>query len=478
MRGGVRVFGALLLTACAGPGVAPGTNGDPSGAAGPPGPDAALGAAQALAAQARTLVGLALDEGESMALLRALCSVAPGRLSGSESAARAVDWGLETMRRIGLTAVRAEPVLVPHWERGAAESCARLAPDGSIAEPLDILALGGSIATPAGGIEAEVIRVRSFDELRARAAEARGRIVFFDAPMPRALASTFAAYGQAVPQRTSGASEAARAGGVFALVRSMTTARDDHPHTGSVVYATDAPRVPTAAISTLDADALAARLAAGEAVRLRIALHCRSLPDAESANVVGEIRGSDLAEQIVTIGGHLDSWDVGEGAHDDGAGCVHALEAARLILGAGLQPRRTIRVVLFMNEENGLRGAVAYAEAHAGEVHFAAIESDRGGFAPLGFTTTARGRELERFRPAADALDPYGMGAMLPGGGGADIGPLAAHGAVLFGLATIAHRYFDYHHSALDRVENVNERELALGAAAVAQLAAALAGCR
>lgn len=428
-----------------------------------------------LDARAAKLVELALESGSAHELLRSLCETAPARLSGSANAARAVDWGVEAMRAVGLSNVRTEPVLVPHWERGEPEACELLDDSGAVVGRYRVLALGGSIATPPGGIEAEVVRVRGFDELEERSADLAGRIVFFDAPMPRALANTFAAYGQAVPQRTRGAAEAGRYGGVLALVRSMTTAVDGYPHTGSMIYGDDVERVPAAAISTLDAEDLAARLEDGP-VRLRVRMSCRNLPDAPGANVVGEIPGTDLADEIVTIGGHLDSWDVGQGAHDDGSGCIHALEAARLILAAGLQPRRTIRVVFFANEENGLRGALAHAELHAGESHHAAIESDRGGFAPLGFTTTARGDAMEALRPITAALAPFHMGALLPGGGGADIGPLAAHGAELFGLVTIAQRYFDFHHSEQDRVENVDPRELALGAAAVAHLAAALAG--
>jgi carboxypeptidase Q len=453
-----------------------------SGCVGPVDEDAGL-AASAVAApfgpdlgeRAARLVELALDEGRAHELLRSLCETAPARLSGSANAARAVDWGLAAMREVGLSNVRTEPVLVPHWERGAPESCEILGEDGVVVGSYRILALGGSIATPPGGIEAEVVRMRGFEELTERSEDLSGRIVFFDAPMPRALANTFAAYGQAVPQRTRGAAEAGRFGGVLALVRSMTTAIDGFPHTGSLAYGDGVERVPGAAISTLDAEDLAQRLENGP-VRLRVRMSCRNLPDAEGANVVGEIPGTDLADEIVTVGGHLDSWDVGQGAHDDGSGCIHALEAARLILAAGLRPRRTIRVVFFANEENGLRGALAHAELHASERHHAAIESDRGGFAPLGFTTTARGAGMDALRPVAEALAPFHMGALLPGGGGADIGPLREHGAELFGLVTIAQRYFDYHHSAQDRVENVDPRELALGAAAVAHLAAALAG--
>ncbi len=425
--------------------------------------------------RAKRLVNLALEEGESYAMLRELTTVAPGRLSGSANAARAVEWSLSKMREIGLENVRAETVMVPHWVRGEVERAELITSEGS--ESLNILALGGSIATPAGGIEAEVMMVRSFPELQARAEEAKGKIVLFNRRMPRTLLNTFRAYGQAVPQRGGGASQAAKVGGVFALVRSMTTRLDDSPHTGAMNYQDGVPKIPTAAISTNGADKIAALLDAGVVVRIRIELSCETLPDVESANAVGELRGSEKPDEVVVIGGHLDSWDVGTGAHDDGAGCIHCLEAVRLLTVTGMRPRRTIRVVLFMNEENGLRGGRGYLKRHLADMpkHFAAIETDTGGFEPRGFTSSARGEEFEVYRSIVDQLDPFGMGAYLPGGGGADIGPMRAHGVTLFSMMTVSHRYFDYHHSANDTIEAVNERELALGCGALAYVTWAIA---
>ncbi len=436
--------------------------------------DGAVVAGDADSARAKRIVEAALD-GRAHAMLRELTTVAPARLSGSANAARAVEWGLATMRAIGLDNVRAEPVMVPHWTRGEPESCERLGDDGKSAEEYRILALGGSEPTPEDGIAAEVMMVRSFEELQQRAAEARGRIVFFNRPMPRILANTFRAYGQAVPQRANGAIEAAKAGGVFALVRSMTTRIDEHPHTGMMMYDAAVPHVPSAAICTLDADALAARLERGEHVSLRIRMHCATGPDVPSANVVGEIVGRERPDELIVVGGHLDSWDVGQGAQDDGAGICHTLEAARLLRQLGERPRRTIRFVLFMNEENGLRGGNGYRDAHAGEHHVAAIESDAGGDMALGFGTSAKGARFEFLRKALAALEPYGMGALTAGGGGADIGPLAASGCEMFGLSVISARYFDYHHSVLDTADSVNERALAFGAGAIAYLAGLLA---
>jgi hypothetical protein len=433
----------------------------------PPGTNGA--ADHRLAEHARVLFRAALEDGRARSTLAALVAEAPHRLSGSEGAARAVAWAERELRSYGLDAVRLEPVQVPRWVRGEAQ--ARIAGG----EPLAVLALGGSVATPAEGLEAEVVMVRTHEELVALGDAARGKIVFFNRPMPRALVNTFQAYGEAVPQRTSGAIAAGRAGAVAALVRSVTTALHDHPHTGAMHYADDVPRVPAAALSTLAAERLAARVRAGP-VRVWLRLACETLPDVESANVVAELRGTESPDEIVLIGAHLDAWDVGQGAHDDGAGCAHVLEAMRLLRACGIRPRRTIRAVLFMNEENGLRGARAYAAAHAGDRHVIAIETDRGGAAPRGFGTDADGELRARLQQLLEVLRPYGCGLLVPGdGGGADIAVLKPQGVPLCGLLVAPHRYFDFHHSALDVVDTIHATELALGAAALGWFAAALA---
>lgn len=424
---------------------------------------------------AQRMVEQELQEGEASAILRDLTQTAPHRLSGSAGADRAVLWALAKMKNIGLSNVRAEKCAVPHWVRG--QVCRVEIGEEGARKSIPALALGGSIGTPKGGLEGEVIVVRSFEALARRGADVKGKIVLFNRPMPRALMSTFQAYGRTVPQRTQGASEAARYGAIAAIVRSMTTAIDDVPHTGVMHYKDGIEKIPTAAISTRGADKIADRIRRGERLRLRLDMDCQNLPDRVSANVVGELRGREKPSEIVLIGGHLDGWDVGEGAHDDGAGVTHCLEAVNLLHKMGLRPKRTIRVVLFMNEENGLRGALAYEATHRKEMkqHVAAIESDRGGFTPRGFTTSAKGRDFEELKTLTDALRPFEMGALIPGGGGADIGPLGAHGVTLFGLIPSSHRYFDYHHSERDRFEAVNERELALGAAAMAWMAWSLA---
>lgn len=428
----------------------------------------------ALAVRCTQLVDRALADNRAIGLLRSLLDAAPKRLAGSPGDAAAVAWGLATMRELGLENVRAEPVMVPCWVRGA--ETAEVVGDGAL--PLRVTALGGSVGTPVEGIEAEVVEVRSFEQLQALGDAARGKFVFFNRPMPRALRRTGQAYGEAVPQRSNGAIEAGKVGALGAIVRSMTTTIDGFPHTGAMHYDPAVPKVPAAAIATADAEALSAALKQGP-VRVRLVLGCETRPDVQSANVVGELRGSERPDEIVLIGGHLDAWDLGRGAHDDGAGIAHVLEAVRLLQACGVRPKRTIRVVLFANEENGLRGGNEYAAAHAAELgrHVAAIETDAGGFTPLGFSCSLRGDDAEAVRRLLQPLQEIGAGAFLPGAGagGADISPLHKAGVPCYGLWVDGHRYFDYHHSAQDDLAMVNERELALGAAVVAYAASVLA---
>jgi hypothetical protein len=467
---------ALLLAACAsGPSGSVATNGHE-----PPrvsGPASAAGGSEPFAIEsvyrqrAQALVERALEDNRAIAHLADLVAAAPKRLSGSQGAADAVAFGLERMKDLGLQNVRGEEVMVPQWVRGK-ESASVVSPKPM---PLRVTALGGSIGTPEQGLQGELVMVRSFEQLQAMGDAARGKIVFFNRPMPRALTRTFQAYGQAVPQRGNGAIEAGKVGAIAALVRSVTTAIDEHPHTGAMNYQDGVPQVPSAAIATEDAEALAALLVDGP-VRIHLQLGCEIRPDVHSANVIGEIVGSEHPEEVVLIGGHLDGWDLGQGAHDDGTGCAHVLEAMRLIRACGIAPKRTIRAVLFMNEENGLRGAQAYAKAHGHEKHAAAIESDGGGDTPQGFSCSLKDAAAEALRPIFLPLSEFNAGAFLPGGGGgADIGPLGPLGVPLFGLITDGQRYFDYHHSALDTIDKVNERELALGAAALAYVASVLA---
>jgi Zn-dependent M28 family amino/carboxypeptidase len=433
--------------------------------------------------EAKRIITAGLASGEAYALLTDLTSNVGARLSGSPQAERAVAWSKAAMERYGFDRVWTEEIMVPHWVRGPVEE-ATLVGDGRLGDvPLTVCALGGSIATPPGGITADVVEVKTFDELRALGDEAKGKIVFFNRPMDRTKISTGEAYGGAVGQRGQGAVEAAKAGGVAALVRSMTTRIDDVPHTGAMHYADGVTKVPAAALSTRDADWLDSLLAANGTARVRLALSCETLPDVESANVIGELRGTEKPDEVIVIGGHLDSWDKGTGAHDDGAGCIQAIEALRLLKELGLRPKRTIRAVMFMNEENGLRGGRAYAaKVREGERHIAAMESDAGGFTPRGFGVSADSATLAK---NPDIIDNVKRWAYLfesieadrirTGGGGADIGDLAAHGAATIGLRVDGHRYFDYHHSDHDTIDKVNERELELGAAAMAILSYVIA---
>ena len=389
-----------------------------------------------------------------------------GRLSGSPEAAKAVAWGQSVMRELGFQNVRLVPCMVPHWVRGKKQD-ARL--NGSTR--LSICALGGSVATPPGGIEAEVVEVHSLKEAKALGERGRGRIVFFNRPFDPTLTETFAAYGGANDQRVLGASAAAKSGAVGVLVRSMTLAQDDAPHTGAMSYTDGIAKIPAAALGIRSAEKLSQELARNPRAKVRFELDCKTLPDEPSANVVGEIVGAEFPSEVIVMGGHLDSWETGKGAHDDGAGVTQSLEALRLIKASGLRPRRTIRVVLFMNEENGGRGAQAYAEMarSSTEKHIAAIESDAGGFMPRSFSASAD--RIERVKPWLALLNRFGIERFTPGGGGSDIGPLKDVGAVLFGLSPDNQRYFDYHHARTDTLDKVNPRELEFGAIAMSVLA-------
>jgi carboxypeptidase Q len=455
----------LLLCACAGPATPGGRSVDADR-------QVADVVDAGLAARAEAIFDRALSDNEAIGFLQRLVDAAPNRLSGSAGDRASIAHTMAEMRRLGLQNVTAQPVMVPHWRRGE-ESAAVLAP---VEEPLRITALGGSVATPADGLEGEVIMVRTFEQLRDLGSGAAGKIVFFNRPMPRVFRRTFQAYGEAVPQRTNGAVQAAMVGAKAAIVRSMTTTIDGYPHTGAMSYQDGVDKVPAAAIATADAERLAALCRQGE-VRVRMKMSCESLPDAPSANVIGDLVGRELPEEIVLIGAHRDSWDLGQGAHDDGAGCAHVLEAMRLLVETGIRPRRTIRAVLFANEENGLRGGEAYAAELGSPMHRAAIETDTGGFSPVGFTCSLRDEAAEQLRGWFLPLAGYDAGAFLPGGrGGADIGPLMrAFPTIGFGMLTQSHRYFDYHHSAADTIDKVNERELAMGAAALAYAASVLA---
>jgi carboxypeptidase Q len=387
------------------------------------------------------------------------------RLSGSASLEHAIDWILAEMKNDGLDNVRGEPVMVPHWVRG--EESAELVEPRALRLPM--LGLGGSIATPPGGITAPVLVVSSFDDLTARAAEARGKIVLFDVP--------FTTYGQTVAYRQTGAIAAARAGAVASLIRSVASYSMRTPHTGSMRYDSTIVRIPHAAITVEDAAMLHRMQDRGQRVVVRLRMSAQTLPDAQSRNVVGEIRGSERPDEVVVLGGHIDSWDVGQGAMDDGGGVVAAWEALRLMKRLGLRPRRTVRVVGWTNEENGLRGGNAYRDAHAAELagHVLAIETDGGVFRPLGFGFQGSDPALAIAREVGGLLKRIGADSVAKGGGGADIGPIMERGVPGMGLNVDGARYFWFHHSDADTIDKLDPRDMGLSVATLAVMAYVIA---
>ncbi|HMG93690.1 MAG TPA: M20/M25/M40 family metallo-hydrolase [Chryseolinea sp.] len=409
-----------------------------------------------------------LREGNAYQWLEELSTKVGPRLSGSSGAKLAVEWAKRELEPVS-DSVWLQPVMVPQWVRGQKE-IARIKKSKS---ELNVCALGGSVGTGPGGVTGEVVEVKSLEELKQLGEkEIRGKIVFFNRPMDPARIHTFAAYGGAVDQRGSGPSEAARFGAIGAIVRSMGLNLEDYPHTGGLIYDVSLPKIPAVAISTKHADLLSRSLKDNKHLQFYFETHCETLPDVESFNVIGELKGSEYSDEIIVVSGHLDSWDLGQGAHDDGAGVVHSMEVLRLFKVLGIKPKRTIRVVLFMNEENGLRGGIEYARQVElkKEKHVAAIESDRGGFTPRGFSMSCKESVRERIKSWKPLLEGYGLTDFDQEGGGADIGPLSPFGVPLIGFLPDSQRYFDYHHTAVDTIDKVSKRELELGAASITAL--------
>ena len=421
----------------------------------------------------RKIYDTALTKGQCYPWLHHLTKKIGARLSGSPQAAAAVEYTYQMLDTLGLDSVWLQPCMVPHWVRGEKE-VVRIAESVMGSIDLNALALGNSIATGQHGISSEVIEVKNFDELKNMGSAVKGKIVFFNRAFDATQINTFAAYGGAVDQRGNGASEAAKHGAIGVLVRSMASNLDDIPHTGGLRYKEGVEEIPAVAISTNHAELLSGLLKQGP-VKVYIKTNCRLLEDKLSYNVIGEIRGSEKPEEIILVGGHLDSWDVGEGAHDDGTGCVQSMDVLYLLKKTGYRPKRTIRCVLFMNEENGLQGGRTYAaEAkRKNEVHLAAIESDRGGFTPRGFTVDGEqevfAQKFPQMQPWLTVLEPYGL-HIKKGGGGADISPLKTQKTLLIGFEPDSQRYFNYHHTAADTFETVDKRELELGTAAITSL--------
>lgn len=419
----------------------------------------------------RAIADEILVNGKAYDNLRVLTKQVGARLSGSPGMYKAEAWAQQTLQQAGADKVWLQACKVPHWVRGGKDEAYVAGAPRNM--PLDILALGNSVGTGPKGIRAPAILINSFDELEQRKDEVKGKIVFYNYKFNNKLVKTFQAYSDAGKYRGQGPSRAAKYGAVAVLVRSMSNAADNNPHTGGTTYNDSFPRIPAAAVGLQDADKLATLFQPGKYPTVYLKTLAQMLPDTIGHNVIGEWTGTTYPEQIITIGGHLDSWDPAEGAHDDGAGCVQSIEVLRVLKAIGYKPQRTIRIVLFANEENGLRGGNKYAQEakEKGEQHYFALESDAGGFTPRGFGVTTSEAQLDKMRQWLPLLKPYGISEINAGGGGADIGPLnRTFGTPLAGLEPDSQRYFDIHHARSDVFEAVNKRELELGAVNMAAL--------
>lgn len=421
----------------------------------------------------RQIYNKALSEGKTYSLLDNLCNKIGPRLSGSPGAAAAVEWSRHVMEDFGFDSVWLQPVMVPHWVRGQKEIGRVVNSKKMGVVELNVCALGGSVGTGPDGVSASIVEVKNFEELAQLGAKnVQGKIVFFNRPMDATLINTFAAYSGANNQRSRGPSEAAKYGAVAVIVRSMGSNLEDYPHTGGLRYDPNVTKIPAVAIATRHAELLSKLLKDDKSLQFYLESHCEILEDAPSFNVIGQLNGSEYKDEYIVVGGHLDSWDLAQGAHDDGSGCVQSIEVLRIFSSMGYKPKRTIRAVMFMNEENGGRGGQKYAELALKnkEKHIAAIESDRGGFTPRGFTMTTTDASKKKIQSWKPLLEPYGLTDFGSEGGGADIGPLGPQGTALIGYYPDSQRYFDYHHTPVDTFDKINKRELELGAASMAAL--------
>ncbi len=416
---------------------------------------------------ADTFTKTALRDRKGYMWLKELCDIGP-RLSGSENSLKAIYWAENKMKQLGFDSVWLQPVMVPHWERGEKEFCA-VYNNNKLIKELNVLALGGSVPTDEDGISAKVLEVKSFAELKQKASDVKGKIVFFSREIDQGLLNTFSGYGSAVDQRVYGAIEAARYGAIGVVIRSVTTRFDNVPHTGVMLYTDSLPKIPAAAIGYLDSDFLSEQLKLNPQLELQLRLHCRTLDDAQSYNVIGEIKGAEFPNEVVVVGGHFDSWDVGCGAHDDGAGCIQSIEVLDLFKRLNIKPKRTIRCVLFINEENGSRGAIEYGKFafSSSEKHIAAIEADRGAFTPVGFFVDSDSLTIYKISEWLPALEKASVEWIKKGGSGVDVSKIK-NAKALLGFVPDDQRYMDLHHSANDVFEEVHPREFELGTAAMA----------
>ncbi len=413
----------------------------------------------------------ALTDRTAYGNLEYLCKKTAGRLDGSPASYKAVEFTRDALKKAGADTVWLQEVTVPHWVRGTERCTVVSSSKGK--KDLKVAALGLSSGTDAAGIEAKVIEVHNFDELKTLGKDKiEGKIVFFNRPVNNKLINSFEGYGSAVDQRVSGASEASAYGASAVIVRSVTQFTDDYPHTGVLHYRDGVKKIPAVAVSTIGADLLSDWLKNDPALRVRLVSTCKTLQDTLSYNVIGELRGTAETAEYITVGGHLDAWDICEGAHDDGGGCVQAIETIRLLRNSGVKLKRSVRAVMFMNEEMSSTGGRAYAAeaSKIGEKHYAAIESDRGVMSPRGFTFDADSSRLEKLQSLSRYFAPFDIRDFDRGGGGSDIGPLKALGALQIGYIPDVQRYFAYHHSANDTFEEVNIRELQMGSASMASL--------
>ncbi len=410
----------------------------------------------------------ALTQQQGYAWLKKLTDIG-GRLAGSAEANQAVQEFQKVCDSLGFTTFLQE-VTVPHWVRGPKET-AYYTLNGKRYE-VAICALGGSVATPEKGLQAEVVEITSFEQLEAMTDELEGKIAFYNIPMNPAFINTFYAYGSAVKQRYVGALEASKKGAIGVVARSLSSSINPYPHTGSMTYADAERQIPACAISTRHAEQLSKELEKNPTLSFHFKMAPEYRDSVTSYNLVAEWKGSEKPDEVIVIGGHVDSWDLGTGAHDDGAGCIHSLEAVWLLQQLNLMPKRTVRVVFFMNEEFGLNGAKEYARLSKKDKvnHVIAIESDAGGFSPRGISMVAPEDLKERIRGLRHYLEPYGLHEFSENGSGADISQLKTDKLVMIGLRPDSHRYFEVHHSSQDVLARVNARELEMGSATLAAL--------
>ena len=421
--------------------------------------------------QLRAIYNYNLTQGNCYENLRSLCKDVGNRLSGSHSAQKAVEWAALLMKKTKLDTIYFQRIMVPHWVRGKTELVSWKNKKGSIVN-VNCTALGGSVGTN-GVLKGDLIEINNWNQLEEYGEKLiKGKIVFFNRPMNPTYISTGMAYGNCVDQRHNGASRAVEYGAIAVIVRSMTLKFDKNPHTGSMSYTDSTKKIPAVAISTKDAHDLSEALKINNVKSLSLELSCKQLPDTVSYNVIGEIKGSKFPEEIILVGGHLDSWDIGEGAHDDGAGVVQSLQVLETFKKMNIKPKRTLRCVMYMNEENGNRGGEHYANMvrNNSEKHLFALESDRGGFSPRGFSIDGNKLQLEYLQTFKNLFEPYQLHIFSKGYSGVDIGPLKDGKLCLVGLVPDSQRYFDYHHSKEDVFENVHKRELELGASAITSI--------